>query len=911
MSINQTQLYDALQSLTQQADFKDEFIYGFLDAYGFAKSTITQIRNGAARNVAKAAGDVGLKSQLYFHEIPEGESIHEAAERLKEIDTIKTHKIRFVIVTNFIELVAYDLKTDERMETPFTDLHQQYSFFLPLAGLEKSYTHSESVADVKAAEKMGRLFDLIRELNDISTAEEVHALNVFLTRLLFCFFAEDTGIFAKHQFSDAIRSTTREDGEDVAEFLGKLFELLNAPDADSIRQSVPLHLSKFPYVNGGLFAQKKAIPDFGAKSRRLLLECSTLDWSQINPDIFGSMFQAVIDEDQRGTLGQHYTSVSNIMKVIKPLFLDKLYAELERSRTSEKKLQALLERISSIKVFDPACGSGNFLIIAYKEFRRFEMEVFRALNEASKQRVMFMTGIKLSQFYGIEIDDFAHEIALLSLWLAEHQMNIDFKLAFGECPPSLPLKAGGNISLDNACRISWDMVCEVNGGEELYLLGNPPYLGGKRLSAEQSADMDSAGLKELKQLDYICCWFIKASEYIKNKNASFAFVSTSSISQGEQVHLLWPNIFGNGQEICFAYEPFKWTNNARDKAGVVCTIVGVRNKSDSEKIIFHTDYMKKVGNISPYLIEGDAQGVVPRSTPLSELPAMCMGSNPVDGKNLILTENEYLDLIRENPEAISYLRRYMGGDDFLRDKKRYCIWISDLQAKGLLEIPFIVNRISACREYRLQAGRDAQKVAGSPYRFCYRTHQNKSAIIVPKTTSSQREYLPCGITDGNTVINVDAFAIYDVSPYVLAFVSSKMHNVWLKVTSGRLGEGYRYSTKLTYNTFPLPDFSDEQRREIDSLAEEIILTREEYFDSCIADLYDSEKMPIALRESHQKLDLAIEKLYRSKPFKDDVERLEHLFARYEMLVEQEHQRQEIPTATKKPRTAKTAATECF
>lgn len=911
MSINQTQLYDALQSLTQQADVKDEFIYGFLDAYGFAKSTITQIRNGAARNVARGAGDVGLKSQLYFHEIPEGENIHEAAERLKEIDAIKTHKIRFVIVTNFIELVAYDLKADERMETSFTDLHQHYTFFLPLAGLEKSYTHTESVADVKAAEKMGRLFDLIRELNDISTAEEVHALNVFLTRLLFCFFAEDTGIFDKHQFSDAIRSNTREDGEDVAEFLGKLFEVLNAPDADSIRQSVPLRLSEFPYVNGGLFAQKKAIPDFGAKSRRLLLECSSLDWSQINPDIFGSMFQAVIDEDQRGTLGQHYTSVSNIMKVIKPLFLDKLYAELERSRTSEKKLQALLERISSIKVFDPACGSGNFLIIAYKEFRRFEMEVFRALNEASKQRVMFMTGIKLSQFYGIEIDDFAHEIALLSLWLAEHQMNIEFKLAFGECPPSLPLKAGGNISLDNACRISWDMVCEVNVDEELYLLGNPPYLGGKRLSTEQSADMDSAGLKELKQLDYICCWFIKASEYIKNKNASFAFVSTSSISQGEQVHLLWPNIFGNGQEIFFAYEPFKWTNNARDKAGVVCTIVGVRNKSDSEKIIFHSEYMKKVGSISPYLIEGDAQGVVPRSTPLSDFPAMCMGSNPVDGKNLILSEDEYLDLIRENPEAISYLRRYMGGDDFLRDKKRYCIWISDLQAEGLLEIPFIVNRISACREYRLQAGRDAQKVAGSPYRFCYRTHKNKSAIIVPKTTSSQREYLPCGITDGNTVINVDAFAIYDVSPYVLGFVSSKMHNVWLKVTSGRLGEGYRYSTKLTYNTFPLPDFSDEQRREIDSLAEEIILTREDYFDSCIADLYDSEKMPSALRESHQKLDLAIEKLYRSKPFKDDVERLEHLFARYEMLVEQEHQRKETPTTTKKPRTAKTAATEFF
>ena len=909
MSVNQAQLYDALQSLTQRADGQSEFIYGFLDAYGFAKSTVTQIRNGSARNVAKVAGDVALKGQLYFREIPPDENVHEAAESLKDSDVIKAQKIRFVFVTNFSELVAYDLKADERMETPFTELHQQYTFFLPLAGLEKSYTHTESVADVKAAEKMGRLFDLIRERNQISSAEEVHSLNVFLTRLLFCFFAEDTDIFKKNQFTDVIKSTTREDGEDLAEFLGKLFAVLNEPEKSPQRQSRPKHLSDFPYVNGGLFEKETPIPVFGAKSRRLLLECSTLDWSQINPDIFGSMFQAVIDEEQRSTLGQHYTSVSNIMKVIKPLFLDKLYAELERSRGSAKKLQALLERVSSIKVFDPACGSGNFLIIAYKELRRFEMEVFRALNEVSQQSVIFMTGIKLSQFYGIEIDDFAREIALLSMWLAEHQMNIDFKSAFGDCPPSLPLKSGGNISIGNACRISWDMICTTSSNEELYLLGNPPYLGGKRLSAEQSADMDSAGLKDLKQLDYICCWFIKASTYIKDKNASFAFVSTSSISQGEQVHLLWPNIFNNGQEIFFAYEPFKWSNSARDKAGVICTIVGVRNKSESEKIIFHSEYMRKVASISPYLIEGDAQGVAPRSTPISDLPAMCMGSNPVDGKNLILTESEYLDLIKESPEAAPYLRRYMGGDDFLRDKKRYCIWISDLQVKEALSIPYLASKVSACREYRLQAGRDAQKVAHLPYRFCYRTHQEKSAIIIPKTSSSQREYLPCGITGSSTVINVDAFAIYDVNSCVFGFISSRMHNVWLKVTSGRLGEGYRYSTKLTYNTFPVPKVSDEQRREIERLAEEVILVREEYPDSCIADLYDSEEMPNALREAHYKLDLAIERLYRLKPFKDDIERLEHLFSSYEKLVEQENQQtvaEATAKKTRKPRAAKTA-----
>lgn len=490
MSINQTQLYDTLQSLTQLADAKAEFIYGLLDAYGFAKSTITQVRNGGARNVAKVAGDVALKGQLYFRAIPAGENVHEAVESLKGSDVIKAQKIRFVIVTNFNELVAYDLKADERMETLFTELHQQYTFFLPLAGLEKSYTHTESVADVKAAEKMGRLFDLIRERNQISTAEEVHALNVFLTRLLFCFFAEDTGIFAKNQFTGVIRSTTHEDGKDLTEFLGELFAVLNEPEKSSLRKSMPAHLAAFPYVNGGLFEKETSIPVFGAKSRRLLLECSTLDWSQINPDIFGSMFQAVIDEEQRSTLGQHYTSVSNIMKVIKPLFLDKLHAELERSRGSAKKLQALLERVASIKVFDPACGSGNFLIIAYKELRRFEMEVFRALNAVSQQNVIFMTGIKLSQFYGIEIDDFAHEIALLSLWLAEHQMHQEFQAAFGHAEPMLPLKASGHVVHGNSLRVDWSKVCPKTAEDEVYVIGNPPFLGASNREASQTQDME-------------------------------------------------------------------------------------------------------------------------------------------------------------------------------------------------------------------------------------------------------------------------------------------------------------------------------------------------------------------------------------------------------------------------------------
>lgn len=920
MSINQTHLYDSLQTLTQQPDAKDEFIYGLLDAYGFAKSTITQIRNGGARNVAKVAGDVALKGQLYFRTVSTDENFHEAAESLKNNDVIKTQKIRFVIVTNFIELVAYDLKADERMETPFTELHQRYTFFLPLAGLEKSYTHAESVADVKAAEKMGRLFDLIRERNQISTTEEVHALNVFLTRLLFCFFAEDTGIFEKNQFTDAIKSTTREDGEDLAEFLSKLFAALNEPEKSGQRQSWPKHLSDFPYVNGGLFEKETPIPVFGAKSRRLLLECSTLDWSQINPDIFGSMFQAVIDEEQRGTLGQHYTSVSNIMKVIKPLFLDKLYAELERSRGSEKKLQRLLERASSIKVFDPACGSGNFLIIAYKELRRFEMEVFRALNAVSQQNVIFMTGIKLSQFYGIEIDDFAHEIALLSLWLAEHQMHQEFQAAFGHAEPMLPLKASGNITHGNSLRVDWNKVCPKAAADEVYVIGNPPFAGsGKDRTKEQDDDLAVVfiGFDSYKDLDLVSCWFWKGANYICGTSAELALVSTNSVCQGEQVSMLWPSIIKLGLQISFAYQTFKWRNSAKKNAAVHVVIIGI-SANPLNKVIYnyienelHSNFVK---NISPYLLEGPNTVAYPRRLPLSNVTNFSNGSIAADGGNLILDDEEREKLVSVEPAASKWIRQYRGADDFLSGNTRYCLWLVDCPASELENMPEIMRRVDSVKEFRLLSTKEqTRRKAETPHLFTEnRQPKHGGYLAIPRTSSENRIYIPIDYVDFSVIANNDLQIVPGASLYEFGVLTSIMHNDWMRVVAGRMKSDYRYSASLVYNTFPWPDVTDNQRKQVESLAEDVLMARENYPDKSLAYLYDPNTMPDDLRAAHKALDEAVERLYRRTPFRDASERLEHLFARYEKLIEQENQQKAAEAAakkTRKPRAAKAVIPE--
>lgn len=894
MAVNQANILDSLDKICSELN-TDDFFYDFLLAYGLPKSTVTRLRKeDDNRNVADGDG-IALKKKIYFKKVNVSDDIEAIAEEIKSSNVISQHDIRFVMVTDFQTLVAYDLKAEERLETTIEALPQQYAFFLPLAGYEKAIMHSEHPADIRASEKMGQLFDLIKGRNDLTTPEDIHALNVFLTRLLFCFYAEDTGIFAEGQMTSAIQSSTQIDGSDLAQFFSDLFKVLNLDDNSPERKDMPAHFQAFPYVNGGLFQTDEPIPEFGRQARRILIDCGTLDWSQINPDIFGSMFQAVIDAEQRGNLGQHYTSVSNIMKVIQPLFLDPLYADLEKARNSDKKLQQLLVRLENIKIFDPACGSGNFLIIAYKELRKLEMEVIDALNATGVQTVMYYSGIRLSQFYGIEIDDFAHEVAILSLWLAEHQMNTAFKAKFGYTEPALPLRDAGNIVAGNSLQLDWNKVCPQENERgvlyEVYVCGNPPFLGATYRTDSQNEDMDYVfkGFKKHRFLDYVACFFWKGAKYINN-HGSLALVATNSICQGEQVAMLWPYIFDLDIEISFAHSSFPWSNNAKSKAAVHVVIVGL-SASAERKAIYRVidERLQKieVKNISPYLLEGSSLAISSRSQSICSSLPMVRGNQPTDGGNLLLKRDEKDNLIEKEPEAEKWIKRLMGGDEFLNGKERYCLWLVDATKADIEAMPLVKERVDKVREMRLASkDKGTQKLAERSHQF--RDLNNpKSSILIPRITSARRPYIPIGFLDASVITTDLNQTIPNGTLYEFGLLTSEMHNDWMRAVAGRLGVGYRYSGTIVYNTFPWPNVSDSQRLSIEALAEEVLLIREDYPDKTLADLYDPDKMPSPLLNAHKTLDRAVEQLYRKAPFRDSAERLEHLFARYEKLIAEE------------------------
>ena len=599
--INIRQIENNVKNAVEKAD-ETNFIYDFLLAYGLPKATIKRQQLATqAQFTLFEADDVAFKKKVYFRVDKENELPLLITELANENGpAIKSTHPRFVIATDFKRFMAIDTKTKDSLDTPFAELPTHYAFFLPWAGMEKSSVQVENPADVKAAERMAKLFDEIKHDNPNFTKEYVHGLNVFLTRLLFCFFAEDTEIFPKGAFTQAIDSYTQIDGSDLGDFLTRLFTVLNTPEKLR-KKDLPDYLQQFPYVNGGLFRDAMPLPNFSARSRRAIIKSGELDWAAINPDIFGSMIQNVVTEEDRGDFGIHYTSVPNIMKVIQPLFLDELHKEFSEAcilRTDIKnpkkikrdRLNALLGRVTNIRIFDPACGSGNFLIIAYRELRKLEIAILKELDLFS------FSGIQLRNFYGIEISDFACEVAKLSLWLAEHQMNMIFKETFGQCNPTLPLKEAGQIICGNSTRLDWSAVCPKNG-QETYVLGNPPYLGSSMQNEEQKQELAHVcrNFANYKNLDYIACWFYIGAQYIQNSSSTLAFVSTNSICQGDSVGLLWPHIFDLDVDISFAYESFKWSNNAKHNAGVTCTIIGLKNKSfDKEKFIFSNRQIKSV-----------------------------------------------------------------------------------------------------------------------------------------------------------------------------------------------------------------------------------------------------------------------------------------------------------------------------
>lgn len=900
MAVNQADILASLEenceNLGSYAN-KHDFFYNFLHAYGLPKATITLLRKGDVKRAVGIDGDVALNRKIYFKEVSKGEDLKAVLDSLIASDVVRKNSLRFCVVTDFEELLAYDSTAKEYLTTSIEMLPKQYAFFLPLAGYEKAIMFSEHPADIKASESMGRLFDLIKQNNDLTKAEDIHALNVFLTRLLFCFYAEDTNLFEEGQFTSAIQSYTQKDGSDVDVFFTHLFEVLNLPQDSDARNALPAHFSAFPYVNGSLFAASEPVPSFSANARRILISCGQLDWSEINPDIFGSMFQAVVDVEQRGNLGQHYTSVPNIMRVIQPLFLDNLYESLEKVRGNEAKLKDLLMRLERIRCVDFCCGSANFLIIAYKELRIFEMAVLDAINDATTNPQMYFSGISLDQFFGVEIDDFACEIATLSLWIAEHQMSNLFKEKFGHAPAPLPLGKAGNILCANSLRVDWREVCpkEDSRGNpyELYVLGNPPFLGYRARSSEQSKDIDTVlyGFKDNRKIDYIATFFWKGAQYVQDGGA-LAFVSTNSICQGAQVSALWQPIFNLGVEIDFAYQSFPWSNSARDKAGVHVVILGLSNRAIQRSIYKDVGGQMQrfvVKNISPYLTEGSSLSIASTNTPLCDISPIISASMPLDGGHLLLTGDEKESLINQEPAVEKWIKSYMGASEFLNNEMRYCLWMLEATNDDIRALPIISKRLEKIKEIRITSNRTAtQKQASTPHLFAVnRQPLSGNYLLIPVVSSERRDYVPIGFVSSNVIASSSALIIPNASFYDFGILTSTMHNVWLAAVCGRLESRYRYSATVVYNTFPWADTTKPQRDYIEKLAQNVLLAREEFSNRSLAELYDPDKMPDSLRAAHKALDLAVDGLYRTTPFRDNTERLEHLFGRYEKLIAKE------------------------
>ncbi len=883
---------------------------GYKLLYSFGKSERDIERYKEGKGILKTFDGLLIKGLFCYRAAPMTQ-LTNVLERLKQDQQVLKAAPKIIAVSDGVTLLAYDLREKDTYENQLERLPSDFAFFYPLMDVERVHYVEESPADIKAAEKLAKLHDELRSYNEFRSDDDLHDLNIFISRLLFCFFAEDTGIFEENLFTSSILRYTKEDGSDLSDYLARTFNIMDV----SLRSAETLSIIKqFPYVNGGLFSKRIQIPKMGQKARKIIIECGELDWKDINPDIFGSMIQAVVNPEERANQGMHYTSVPNIMKVINPLFLDELRGEYNKlNEQYEQKLQmkeigaltakqfydeckqikkkgnALLKRMSKMKFFDPACGSGNFLIITYKCLRFLEMDILALQRKCTPEgEILFVDNsvISLSQFYGIELLDFPHEVAMLSLWLAEHQMNTKLNENFGVNTKALPLKNITQIVCGNACRIDWNTVCPHTKDEEVFIFGNPPYLGSSMQDKDQKKDKEFVlgELNSYKDLDYIACWFYLGAKYIQGTKAKYAFVSTNSICQGEQVAMIWEPIFDMKLEIGFAHTSFKWNNNAKYNAAVICVIVEVQNANNERKLLFTEDVCTNTNCINAYLLKGNNIIVKKRGKKLSDIPKMLYGNKATDDGNLILDELEKNDLLNKYPEAEKFIHKYIGSQEFIRGQVRYCIYVEDEEYVEADSIPVFHERFEKIRKFRQASTEKATRdTAKYPYRFFFSSYNNTESIIIPRVSSERRRYIPIGFQNNNVIIADSANAIYNAEVWIMGVVSSYLHMIWVKTVGGRLKTDYRYSAQLCYNTFPFPKISAEKKQEIEEAAENVLITREYYPEKTLAELYDPDKMPEDLREAHARLDDIVESCYPGYPFASDEARLECLFKLYEKM----------------------------
>ncbi|NLE36490.1 MAG: class I SAM-dependent DNA methyltransferase [Pirellulaceae bacterium] len=800
-----------------------------------------------------------------------------------------------MIVSDFVRLALHDLEEGKSVEFPLAEFHRHVNQFGFIPGYKQHKLEEEDPINIRAVAIMGDLHDALE-----AGGYSGHELERLLVRVLFCLFAEDTGIFERDAFHLFLENHTRPDGADLGPQLAHFFQTLNTPK-DRRQANLLEELANLPYVNGELFAESLAFAAFNTDMRNRLLACTRFDWSRISPAVFGALFQAVMEPKERRRIGAHYTSERDILKVIRPLFLDELRDELDKAGHDRRKLRALHDRLASMRLLDPACGCGNFLVVSYRELRKLEREILKRLERGSgdghggTQKVLdvgTLVKVDVDQMYGIEIEEWPARIAEVAMWLMDHQMNLLLSETFGTYFVRLPLLKSPHIRHGNALRIDWGEVLQAD--RCTHVLGNPPFVGAKFQSAAQRDELRDAagGVENVGLLDYVTAWYFKAADYIQGTSATVAFVSTNSISQGEQVGLLWGKLFGrHGLSIHFAHRTFAWDSEARGKAHVHVVIVGFGLQPARRRRLFEYEDIKgepvevAVANISPYLVEGPSIVVTNRTKPLCDVPEIGIGNKPIDDGNYLFTDQEKAAFVRSEPKSKRFFRRWYGSYEFINRSPRWCLWLGDCPPDALRQMPEVMRRVEAVRKYRLASkSKPTQKLAEIPTRFHVENMPKKRYLVIPKVSSERRRFIPMGFMPPKVLCSDLVFMAPRATLFHFGVLGSTMHMAWARHVAGRLESRYRYSAKLVYNNFPWPqDVTDAKRRAVEEAAQRVLDVREAYPEATLADLYDPLSMPADLAKAHAKLDRAVDRCYRSQSFANERNRVEFLFKLYEKL----------------------------
>lgn len=902
--MNAVEIEEAISILAEQPFDAKEFPYAFLLAFGNKDTTIKRLRTGAS-NKSDLDG-VLQTNNIHLKTCAKGQ-VAQTLVGLKSSPATTKAKAKFILATDGTDLEAEDTTTGDTIACAYTDFPDHFGFFLPLAGISTVKQIRESAFDIRATSRLNRLYvELIKDNPDWGTADRRHDMNHFMARLIFCFFAEDTDIFnGEDMFTATIDRMSERDGSNTHEIIGEIFRAMNTAGSERAGAKLPRWAEGFPYVNGGLFSGSTEAPHFSKIAQRYLSHIGSLDWTQINPDIFGSMIQAVADDEERGALGMHYTSVPNILKVLNPLFLDDLRADLEAAGDNPRKLANLRDRMAKIRVFDPACGSGNFLVIAYKEIRALEFEVNKRRGEPERR-----SDIPLTNYRGIELRDFSAEIARLALIIAEYQCDVTYRGQKEALAEFLPLDAQNWITCGNALRLDWLSICPPTGtgvkfqsddlfmspleqaqidfeneGGETYICGNPPYRGSKWQSSDQKEDMVNAWAKHpklAKVTDFVAGWFARYFDYVQVvPDAAAAFVVTNSVCQGQQASEIWPVAFRQNIEISFAHLPFKWSNLASHNAGVTVIIVGLTRTSSKPKKLYDEDSVRECAGIGPYLVPNQLEAVVKANEPVGQQSKMLFGNMPRDGGHLFLSSEDAAQL-RQDENVASMVRHFVGSEELINGKQRYCLWIEADETSAAEKNTFVAERLGKVAVNRLESpAQSTRDFAAKPYRFVQIAGRSeRNAIVVPRVSSENRDFLPVDYLSSDFIIGDRNFALYDAPLWNMALIASRLHWVWIGTVCVRLEMRFSYSNTLGWNTFPVPKLTEKNKADLTTSAEDILLAREAHFPATIADLYNPDTMPENLRAAHARNDEVLERIYIGRRFRNDTERLEKLFEMY-------------------------------